>query len=725
MAVEIGIIKNLIGAVTATATDGSQRTLEVGDKLFINEIISTGAAGAVEIEFIDGSIMDLGRNSQTVLDNEVLNPQQFTPAQVQADVDALQQALLDGEDPTQVGDATAAGAGPQGNGNEGHTPVSVAFLAPEVEVVSGFDTTGPSLVLPEIIEEDMLEDNFDDGSTVIDVPVAINDLPITSAVTGSGNEDSPGITIMLSGTDIDGSINSFIIGSIPEHGALYDGDTLLTAGSTVTATNNGAELTFIPDSNWSGKTTFDYTALDNNGGTSTVTAIASIDVNPVADAPSLIMSMSGPIITGDGYVATNLIINGSFEDVSGKNANGGIVGNDAIPVGGLVSRFSIPGWTTIAGEAMEPHDQAHAGVGATDGIHYMDLGASPGNTSIQQSFTTLTSGQEYTLSFDFRDKAAMQEAGQAGKNSGVMNVVWNGAIIATILGDNVEAWDSYSITVTATGNDSLVFAEVGESDDNWGMAIDNVEMFESTTPIVTYTYDLSVVAGLTDTDGSETLSGITIIGLPAGAFIDTAANSDGTYASGTLTVVSDHELTAAEINAIQGSVTSTDSMNGVTDQATTESNVKVEVNDTDANPVDVDNNTDVLLQGTTGNDVLEGHGGNDVLIGGAGDDILTGGAGADLFVWHQDDVAIGTVDTITDFNQAEGDVLDLSDLLSDGTSHSIAGVEDSGHLQLQISNTGGDIVQSINIESINVVDNTTADLILQTLLASNTINDGI
>ncbi|MFT7413444.1 MAG: hypothetical protein ACI9FO_000089, partial [Methylophagaceae bacterium] len=167
MATEIGFIKGLIGSAIATAADGSQRTLQVGDKIFANELVNTGAAGAVEIEFTDGSIMDLGRNSQAVLDNEVFDPQQAMQAQtqVQDDVEALQQALVDGTDPTLVGEATAAGAGTQTDGNEGHTPVIVEFLAPIADVVSGFETTGPGgLALPEIVTEDVFDD----------VPVAID-----------------------------------------------------------------------------------------------------------------------------------------------------------------------------------------------------------------------------------------------------------------------------------------------------------------------------------------------------------------------------------------------------------------------------------------------------------------------------------------------------------------------------------------------------------------------
>ncbi len=123
MATQIGVVKAMIGEVTATAADGSIRTLQLGDMVYANELISTGTGGAVEIEFADGSVMDLGRNSQAMLDSEVFDPNAAAVAEtasedVPDDVAAIQQALLEGEDPTEIGEATAAGAGVEG-GNEG------------------------------------------------------------------------------------------------------------------------------------------------------------------------------------------------------------------------------------------------------------------------------------------------------------------------------------------------------------------------------------------------------------------------------------------------------------------------------------------------------------------------------------------------------------------------------------------------------------------------------
>ncbi|WP_273149903.1 retention module-containing protein, partial [Methylophaga thiooxydans] len=167
MATQIGVVKALIGNVTATATDGSTRSLQVGDNVYANELITTNIAAAIEIELNDGSVMDLGRSSQVMLDNAVFDPSATTTVasetdDVPDDIAAIQAALLAGDDPTEVGDATAAGAGVV-TGNEGHAPVFVDYLNPTVRPEAGFDTIG---VFNEydLPEEDIIILDEEDGS---------------------------------------------------------------------------------------------------------------------------------------------------------------------------------------------------------------------------------------------------------------------------------------------------------------------------------------------------------------------------------------------------------------------------------------------------------------------------------------------------------------------------------------------------------------------------------
>ena len=63
----------------------------------------------------------------------------------------------------------------------------------------------------------------------------------------------------------------------------------------------------------------------------------------------------------------------------------------------------------------------------------------------------------------------------------------------------------------------------------------------------------------------------------------------------------------------------------------------------------------VMAYGGEGNDSLTGGSGDDLLKGGNGDNLLKGGSGADIFV-----VGFDGIDTIADFNFAEGDKIQLS-----------------------------------------------------------------
>jgi hypothetical protein len=133
-----------------------------------------------------------------------------------------------------------------------------------------------------------------------------------------------------------------------------------------------------------------------------------------------------------------------------------------------------------------------------------------------------------------------------------------------------------------------------------------------------------------------------------------------------------------------------------------------------------------LAIGITEDQTFEGGSGNDTITGGSGSDILTGNGGDDLFVWtSSDDIDLyvnndvnvpsdGVArDVVTDFRDdgpADGDSLELSELLIDEESGDITDyitVEEVGaDIVLSISVDGsGDVTQTITLE-----DTTTAQL---------------
>jgi hypothetical protein len=215
MATMIGTVKTLSGTVTAADTDGKSRNLQAGSNVHAEELITTGVVGVLVIEFSDGSTIDLGRNSQIVLDSDVYDPTAPDSVGVaEAEAASIQAEVLAGVDPTDIAEATAAGAG-TAEGNEGADFVQVDYLAPEVTPTSGFDTTGISVAFPEI-EEQFQTPVVDEPSEPEDVPIqapAVNDpsepedVPMVSISTGIDGGSA------VEGNDVTFTVSQNIISS--------------------------------------------------------------------------------------------------------------------------------------------------------------------------------------------------------------------------------------------------------------------------------------------------------------------------------------------------------------------------------------------------------------------------------------------------------------------------------------------------------------------------------
>ena len=62
-----------------------------------------------------------------------------------------------------------------------------------------------------------------------------------------------------------------------------------------------------------------------------------------------------------------------------------------------------------------------------------------------------------------------------------------------------------------------------------------------------------------------------------------------------------------------------------------------------------------FLRGGAGDDTIYAFGGNDIVRGGAGSDLITLGTGNDTLYYTADQLQDGDTDTVTDFNDHEGE----------------------------------------------------------------------
>ena len=129
MATRIGVIKSISqGAnVIATAKDGTQRVLKVGDEIFLGETIqTTDIDSKVVITANDGKDIAIIGKDTLNLDKSVAHNDSFGDDSV-ADVSAIQKALLDGANITDLEETAAGGNAAAGAGGDGVSLGAASF----------------------------------------------------------------------------------------------------------------------------------------------------------------------------------------------------------------------------------------------------------------------------------------------------------------------------------------------------------------------------------------------------------------------------------------------------------------------------------------------------------------------------------------------------------------------------------------------------------------------
>ncbi|WP_407269434.1 InlB B-repeat-containing protein [Radiobacillus sp. PE A8.2] len=116
-----------------------------------------------------------------------------------------------------------------------------------------------------------------------------NAIPSVDDILKTGEEDTvitftaTDFTDQFSDNDQAGTLNQINIINLPENGTLKIGDTVLLANAKIKA-NQIEHLKFIPNENWNGTTSFNYTSSDGIDFAKTPAAV-KITITPVNDAP--------------------------------------------------------------------------------------------------------------------------------------------------------------------------------------------------------------------------------------------------------------------------------------------------------------------------------------------------------------------------------------------------------------------------------------------------------
>ncbi|WP_332838357.1 retention module-containing protein, partial [Pectobacterium parmentieri] len=440
----IGVIKFVIGQVFIVALDGSQRLLVAGDRVYSGEEVVTGANGAVSITLPDGKTLDLGRDSRW---SDVSSASSQTNADTANDIAAIQDAIAQGADPTQVLEAAAAGndnTGEAGDGGGNHTAVVLDLTGQIVDPIIGYPTEGINFAINNVNQTDgfntqallvtpsSLENNdtitlSSDGRVVeggkiivtatVNNPVTGSDLVITltngSTITIPVGETGTSVTVDTRGDDAYRQGDEFVnIGIDSTSGGSY---TSLDTTSTTT--------TVVGDNNDSTTITLSSANEVTEGGIITVTA--RVD-NPVTGSPLVIdmgnnVSITIPVGQSSGTV-----------DVATRP-------DDAYQQGSVPVEFSIVGTSGGNYEALDTTSTTRTTV----------VDNNDGTKITLEGPDTVTEGEEITI-------IARVELPPQG--SDLVIRLTNGEIVTIPVGKTEG-----SVTYAARGDDNLVQGDIPQT----------------------------------------------------------------------------------------------------------------------------------------------------------------------------------------------------------------------------------------------------------------------
>ncbi len=340
--------------------------------------------------------------------------------------------------------------------------------------------------------------------------------------------------------------------------------------------------------------------------------------------------------------------------------------------------------------------------------------------------------------------------GAAGDNTGAVSAgsayIYNmttGALLHTLNNPTPTTNDSFGRIVKIEGNYALIYSE---NDDTGVSRAGSLHVYELATGTLLHTLnnptpqandsfgyfsatfeDYILIGAHSDDTGAVNAGSAYIYDLSTGALLHTLNNptpKSGDFFGRTLAVEGDYAVVGVGYDdtygAYAGSVNIYDLISG--DLLHTLYDPTPEANDFFGNSLDISGNKIFIgaggnddggsfyvyqvdfgdadkLYGGAGDDTLYGLRGDDILYGEGGSDILYGGEGGDRFVFDTAS-AFDAQDTIADFNILDGDVIDISDLLTGYNK----GVSDITNF-VQFIDTGSDSVMQIDADgTINGVN---------------------
>jgi hypothetical protein len=335
---------------------------------------------------------------------------------------------------------------------------------------------------------------------------------------------SPGLTSPPPGTEmlVNGSFNSFSnqLVEYGPHSDLYQNVTgwTSTADSNSGVANNAFEVVYTTGSSRTNAIDLD---METVAAADTITQAVQTEAGRTYDLSFTYETTTGAITNGGNSAGFEVLWNGavvgtfnptdtsvqtrnlqvlgtggqdslSFREIGNNDGYGAILSDVSLKAGASVGGsspapnllsgkgdFANPdlgqnsfthfngsagGWTTTNRIEIQQNGTGGAGTGTGDD-QYMELDGNISTTMQTQA------GQAYNIAFDFmkgNDGSALDQQ---------FEVVFNGNVVGTFDGNNVNSWQNGNVSVTGTGGtDTLTFRKMGSTTPWEGAFIDSVTM---------------------------------------------------------------------------------------------------------------------------------------------------------------------------------------------------------------------------------------------------------
>ncbi|MBP5132024.1 type I secretion C-terminal target domain-containing protein [Pseudomonas protegens] len=471
--------------------------------------------------------------------------------------------------------------------------------------------------------------NYSNVATTTVNVVAVNDAPTATGGAVTGNEDTPlALTWSNFGvSDVDSPASSLgvKITQLPSDGKLQylDGSTWKDVANNQTfskADIDAGKLRFTPDANESGTNGYGGNGVGNQqadyaqikfqptdgqalGNTGTVT----VDITPVADAPTL--SVAGNSVNSVG------LLKEVWTGLSGLGTDGS--GASASTLKSVIDAAGTPNSSSLATNVQSDGNITPGTASKTSGLIYLEAG---------KAYTFSGTGDDSLLVTIGGKNVASTTWGAGGNLNGTFTPTTSGYYTIDIYHHNQSGPGSYDVNLSVNGGAAVDLSNAGvplytgvTDLTNAGVSVSDLhgtngegyyDGFKLNEGGEGGSVHLSKIStGLTDTDGSETLS-VKISGIPAGSVLSDGAGHTftATATSGEANVTGWNlgNLTVTPPPYYNGTFnlnvtsTSTESLGG---SASTSAQIPVKVYPAVYNSV-VATSGDDTVTGTDGNDIV-------------------------------------------------------------------------------------------------------------------------